>query len=70
MVRVAEGGEILQRVELERTERHSRWCSAARAGGLFICTAKWHLANLERLTTGPRTGQIIALTVEPGGGRP
>jgi sugar lactone lactonase YvrE len=43
---------------------------------LFICTAEWrladgHVANLERLATGPRTGQILALPVEvPGTGRP
>jgi hypothetical protein len=38
--------------------------------------SRWHLAddhvaNLERLTTGPRTGEILALPVEvPGAGRP
>ena len=43
---------------------------------LFICTAEWHTAdghvpNLERLATGPRTGEILALPVEvPGTGRP
>jgi sugar lactone lactonase YvrE len=43
---------------------------------LFICTAEWHpadgvSANLERLATGPRTGEIIALPVDvPGTGRP
>ena len=43
---------------------------------LFICTAEWrladgHVANLERLATGPRTGEILALPVEvPGTGRP
>ena len=43
---------------------------------LFICTAEWrqadgHVANLERLAKGPRTGQILALPVEvPGTGRP
>jgi aryl-alcohol dehydrogenase-like predicted oxidoreductase len=43
---------------------------------LFICTAEWHpaddhVANLERLATGPRTGEILALPVEvPGAGRP
>jgi hypothetical protein len=41
-----------------------------------ICTAKrrladGHVANLERLATGPRTGEILALPVEvPGTGRP
>ena len=43
---------------------------------LFICTVEWrqadgHVANLERLATGPRTGEILALPVEvPGTGRP
>jgi sugar lactone lactonase YvrE len=43
---------------------------------LFICTAEWRqddgvAANLERLATGPRTGEILALPVEvPGAGRP
>jgi hypothetical protein len=33
--------------------------------------ADGHVANLERLATGPRTGQILALPVEvPGTGRP
>jgi sugar lactone lactonase YvrE len=75
--RVAEGGTILQRVELEE----NRAPFALMLGGpdrrtLFICTAEWRKAdgapaNLERLVTGPRTGQILALPVEvPGVGRP
>jgi sugar lactone lactonase YvrE len=77
VARVAPGGEILQRVELEE----SRAPFALALGGpgrrtLFICTAEWHLsddhvANLERLTTGPRTGEILTLPVEvPGAGMP
>ncbi|HET6190423.1 MAG TPA: SMP-30/gluconolactonase/LRE family protein [Trebonia sp.] len=77
VVRVAAGGEILQRVELQE----NRAPFALMLGGpgrrtLFICTAEWHLAddhvaNLERLATGPRTGEILALPVEvPGAGRP
>jgi len=77
VVRVADGGEILQRVELGE----NRAPFALMLGGpdrqtLFICTAEWHLtdsvpANLERLATGPRTGEILALPVEvPGTGRP
>jgi sugar lactone lactonase YvrE len=77
VVRVAEGGEVLQQVELEE----NRAPFALMLGGpdrrtLFICTAEWHLAdghvaNLERLNTGPRTGEILALPVEvPGTGRP
>lgn len=77
VVRVAEGGEILQRVALAE----NRAPFALMLGGpdrrtLFICTAEWHLAdgapaNLERLATGPRTGEILTLPVEvPGAGRP
>jgi sugar lactone lactonase YvrE len=77
VARVAEGGQVLQRVELEE----NRAPFALMLGGpdrrtLFICTAEWHPAdsvpaNLERLGTGPRTGEILALPVEvPGTGRP
>ena len=77
VARVAEGGTVLQRVELEE----NRAPFALMPGGpdrrtLFICTAEWHKAdgapaNLERLATGPRTGEILALPVEvPGVGRP
>ena len=43
---------------------------------LFICTAEWrpadgHVANLDRLANGPRTGQVLTLPVSvPGVGRP
>ena len=77
VARVAEGGEVLQRVELPE----SRAPFAVMLGGpdrrtLFILTAEWHpadghVANLDRLTNGPRTGQILTLPVEvPGAGRP
>jgi sugar lactone lactonase YvrE len=76
IVRVAEGGEVLQRVVL----RENRAPFALMLGGpdrrtLFICTAEWRkadgIANLERLTTGPRTGEILTLPVSvPGAGRP
>jgi sugar lactone lactonase YvrE len=77
VARVAEGGKVLQRVEL----RENRAPFALMLGGpdrrvLFICTAEWRKvdgvpANLERLATGPRTGQILALPVKvPGTGRP
>ena len=77
VARVAEGGKVLQHVELEE----NRAPFALMLGGpdrrtLFICTAEWHKAdgapaNLERLATGPRTGEILALPVEvPGAGRP
>jgi sugar lactone lactonase YvrE len=77
VARVAEGGEVLQRVELPE----SRAPFAVMLGGpdrrtLFILTAEWHPAdgapaNLDRLTNGPRTGEILTLPVEvPGAGRP
>jgi sugar lactone lactonase YvrE len=75
--RVAAGGGILQRVDLEE----GRAPFALMLGGpgrqtLFILTAEWrladdHVVNLARLTNGPRTGEILALPVEvPGAGRP
>jgi sugar lactone lactonase YvrE len=77
VVRVTEGGTVLQRVELAP----GRAPFALMLGGpdrrtLFICTAEWDKsqtpsANLERLATAPRTGEILALPVEvPGTGRP
>jgi sugar lactone lactonase YvrE len=77
IVRVAEGGQVLQRVELSE----NRAPFALMLGGpdrrtLFILTAEWrkadgHVNNLARLNNGPRTGQILALPVSvPGAGRP
>jgi sugar lactone lactonase YvrE len=77
VARVAEGGEVLQRIELPE----NRAPFALMLGGpdrrtLFICTAEWrmadgHVANLDRLTNGPRTGEILTVGVEvPGAGRP
>jgi sugar lactone lactonase YvrE len=74
--RVAAGGEILQRVELPE----NRAPFAVMLGGpdrrtLFILTVQWRpadgLANLHRLAEGPRTGEILTVTVPvPGAGRP
>jgi sugar lactone lactonase YvrE len=75
--RVAEGGDVLQRVELDE----DRAPFALMLGGparrtLFIMTAEWRKAdsitnNLQRLVNGPRTGQILTLPVTvPGAGRP
>jgi sugar lactone lactonase YvrE len=77
VVRVAEGGQVLQRLELGE----NRAPFAVMLGGpdrrtLFILTAEWRPAdhyttNLERLTHGPRTGEILTLPVPvPGAGRP
>ena len=76
MARVAEGGEVLQRVELPE----NRAPFALMLGGpdqrtLFILTAEWrpadgHVANLDRLANGSRTGEILTLQVPvPGAGR-
>jgi len=77
IVRVAEGGKVLQRVELPE----NRAPFALMLGGqdrrtLFIMTAEWRQAdgitdNLDRLANGPRTGEIRTLPVSvPGTGRP
>jgi sugar lactone lactonase YvrE len=77
VVHVAEGGKVLQRVELAE----NRAPFALMLGGpdrrtLFICTREWrqadgHVANLDRLANGPRTGEVLTLPVEvPGTGRP
>ena len=77
VARVAEGGEILQRVELEE----NRAPFAVMLGGpdrrtLFILTAEWRKTdsatdNLTRLADGPRAGQILMVPVSvPGAGRP
>jgi sugar lactone lactonase YvrE len=76
-VRVAEGGQVLQRIELPE----NRAPFALMLGGpdrrtLFIMTAEWrpadgHVANLDRLANGPRTGQILTVPVPvSGAGRP
>ncbi len=77
VARVAESGTVLQRIELaENRAPFALMLGGADRRTLFICTAEWHkaddhVANLERLTTGPRTGEILALPVEvPGTGRP
>lgn len=77
IVRVAEGGEILQRIELSEMQASF----ALALGGpdrrtLFILTAEWRSAdsitdNLDRLVNGPRTGAVLTFPVTvPGVGRP
>ncbi|GAB3073435.1 SMP-30/gluconolactonase/LRE family protein [Intrasporangium mesophilum] len=77
VARVAQGGEVLQRVELPE----NRASFALMLGGpdrrtLFILTAEWRpgdgpVENLDRLANGPRTGQVLTVPVTvPGAGRP
>ena len=61
--RVREGGEVLERVQLDMP------CFACMLGGddgktLFMLAAAWRMAdspadNIARLTEGPRTGQLL-----------
>jgi sugar lactone lactonase YvrE len=70
-VRVREGGEVLQRIELDRSP------FACMLGGedgrtLFIMAAEWRMQdspgdNVKRMTTGPRTGQVLTVPVPAAG---
>jgi sugar lactone lactonase YvrE len=73
--RVREGGEVLDRVQLDLP------CFASMLGGqdgktLFMLVADWRMAdgfedNIARLTQGPRTGQLLmAPALAPGVGWP
>ncbi|MBB5840947.1 SMP-30/gluconolactonase/LRE family protein [Kribbella italica] len=74
VLRVAKGGEILQRVDLP--EERAPFAIALGGTTLFVLTAEWHADepitdNLDRLTNGPRTGEVLTLQVDvPGAGRP
>jgi sugar lactone lactonase YvrE len=67
-VRVREGGEVLQMVELDRG------CFACMLGGedgktLFILAAEWH--GMENMVGAPRTGQLVTCKAPaPHAGRP
>jgi sugar lactone lactonase YvrE len=67
-VRLREGGEVLDAVELDRG------CFACMLGGedgrtLFVNAANW--AGTEAIDKGPRTGQVLAVEVSaPHAGRP
>jgi sugar lactone lactonase YvrE len=67
-IRVAEGGEVLHRVELDR------FCFACMLGGqdgrtLFLMAANW--GGTEQIGKGPRTGQVLtARAPAPHAGRP
>jgi sugar lactone lactonase YvrE len=70
-VRVREGGEVRERVELDRTP------FAGMLGGpdgrtLFMMAQEWRAPdsvadNIARLTTGPRTGQVLTATAPAAG---
>jgi len=73
--RVREGGEVLERVQLDMP------CFACMLGGedgktLFLLAAAWRMSdspadNIARLTEGPRTGQLLILPAPaPGVGWP
>jgi sugar lactone lactonase YvrE len=74
-VRVADGGEVLDRIPLDQS---GFACALGGADGrtLFMLTADWHMDedfmdNLNRLTTGPRTGQVLTTNVSvPAAGYP
>lgn len=67
-VRVREGGEVLQTIQLDRS------CFACMLGGednmaLFLMAAEWR--GPENITEGPRTGQVLTLhTPAPRAGWP
>ena len=68
-VRVAEGGEVLQTVELDRG---GFACVLGGADGrtLFIVAAEWR-GMTEAEMVAPGTGQVLTVPVEvPGAGRP
>ena len=74
-LRVAEGGEVLDRVPLGQA---GFACALGGPEGrtLFMLSADWHMGegfmdNLKRLTEGPRTGQLHTTTVAvPSAGWP
>ena len=69
--RVLDGGEVLERVRLGMP------CFACMLGGddgrtLFMLVADWRIAdspddNITRLTTGPRTGQVLTVRAPAAG---
>jgi sugar lactone lactonase YvrE len=67
-LRVREGGQVLQRIELDR------FCFACVLGGtegrtLFMMAADWR--GTENIGKGPRTGRVvIGEAPAPGAGRP
>jgi sugar lactone lactonase YvrE len=74
-LRVAEGGEVLDRIPLDQS---GFACALGGPEGrtLFMLTADWHMDedfmdNLNRLTAGPHTGHVLTITVSvPSAGWP
>ncbi|MFK4083911.1 SMP-30/gluconolactonase/LRE family protein [Kribbella sp. NPDC020789] len=70
VVRVADGGEVLERIELpEHCAPFALALGGADGRTLYIGTAEWHADraitdNLDRLVKGPRGGRILAVQVE------
>jgi sugar lactone lactonase YvrE len=69
-VRVLEGGEILERVDLPFEDRSPFALAVVDFGGPTLCllTAEWRMNdsitdNLDRLANGPRTGQVYTIPV-------
>ena len=59
-VQVAEGGEILDQVEVDRG---CFSCAVSDDGTLFIVATEWH--GFEQMFTGPRTGRVLAQVRDP-----
>jgi sugar lactone lactonase YvrE len=69
--RVCDGGEVLERVQLDMP------CFACMLGGddrrtLFMLVADWRISdspddNMTRLTTGPRTGRVLTASAPASG---
>ena len=70
-IRVREGGEVLQRVQLDR-DPFSLMLGGEDGRTLFILACEWRLSesptdNMERLTTGPPTGQVLTAPAQAAG---
>lgn len=59
-VRVAEGGEVLDQVDVDRG---CFSCAVSEDGTLFIVATEWH--GFEQMFTGPRTGRVLAHVRDP-----
>jgi sugar lactone lactonase YvrE len=74
-VRVREGGEVLDRIELDRAP-FACMLGGPDRGTLFMMAQEWRMSdspadNMARLVSGPRTGQVLtARAPSPGVGWP